>query len=197
MSDSLSLLFGSEVRAKLLRTLFSQPDQAYHLRGLAAAAGVDSGNASKTLKALARTHLVRLITDSRGTLYQAEDQSPWFRPLRELFLVSGELLNDLKDVATKLPADQVLVFGSVAKGVDGPGSDVDILVIGKLSSVEAQAAFNRIGRKHRRPVNVMVVDRRKLSKQVAEGSAFWRDILAGKIIMLKGEPLDVEIAARV
>ena len=197
MSDSLSVLFGSEARAKLLRTLLSQPTRTYHLRGLAAAAGVDSGNASKALKGLANTHLVRLIPDARGTLYQAEDKSPLFKPLRELFLVSGELLNDLKVVASKLAADQVMVFGSVAKGTDGPDSDVDVLVIGKLSSVEAQAAFNRLGRKHHRPVNVMVVDQRTMAKQVAAGSAFWRDILDGKIIMLKGEPLETEIATRV
>jgi len=194
MTDSLSFLFGSEARARLLRTLFCHPQEAYHLRGLAAAAGVDSGNASKALKGLTEAHLVKIVSDSRGPRYQADDRSPLFRPLRDLFLVSGELLKDLEEVARQLPAEQILIFGSVAKGTDGPKSDVDVLVVGDLSSIEAQAAFSPVGRKHNRSVNVMAVDRATLSRQVAEGSIFWRDVLENKVIMLKGEPLAASVA---
>ena len=43
---------GSEQRYRVLRTLFETPGRAYHLRGLATAAGVDASNVSKLLKRL-------------------------------------------------------------------------------------------------------------------------------------------------
>lgn len=193
--DTLSYLFGSEIKAKLLRTLLTHPTEAYHLRGLASAAQVESGNALKSLRGLVEARLVQLVPDSRGVRYQADTRSPLFEPLRQIFLVSGDLISDLKEVAQQLPADQVLVFGSVAKGTDRPDSDIDVLVVGDLSSIEAQAAFKPVGRKHRRDVSVMVVSREILSKQVAENSPFWRDILDNKIVMLKGNQLDASLGA--
>ena len=190
IDPSLTYLFGGEGKTRLLQTLFARPEEVFHLRGLATAAGVDSGNASKALKGLVQAHLVKVVPDSRGVRYQADDRSPLFEPLRQLFLAASELLRDLKEVAEKLPAEQVLIFGSVAQGTDRPESDIDILVVGDLSAIEAQAAFNSVGRKHRRHVDVLVASRVTISKQLEDGSLFWRDILGHRSILLKGEPLD-------
>jgi predicted nucleotidyltransferase len=188
MTSSIAYLFGGELKARILQTLLLNHDQAYHLRGLAAAAGVESGNALKALRSLTGAHFVKTVQDSRGVRYQAEDRSPLFEPLRELFLRSGELIADLKEVATQLPVEQVLIFGSVAKGTDTPDSDIDVLVVGDISSIEAQAAFKPTSRKHGRAVSVMAIDHETLAGQ--EMSEFWHDVLANKVIMLKGKKLD-------
>lgn len=195
MNKALASLFGSEVKAKVLRALLLDPLQAHHLRGLATVAGVESGNALKALRGLLETGVVKVVPDARGARYQADERSPFFSPLRQLFVVSGALVADLKEVAARLPADQVLVFGSVAKGTDGPDSDVDVLVIGNLSSIEAQAAFKAVARKHRREVSVLTVGRSTFAEQLAQGSPFWRGILDNEVIMLKGDKLDAPVGA--
>ena len=195
MNSSLTYLFGGELKAKILQTLLLNPHQAYHLRGLAATAGIESGNALKALRGLTEAHFVKMVPDSRGVRYQAEDRSPLFEPLRELFLRSGELISDLTSVAAQLPVEQVLVFGSVAKGTDTPDSDVDVLVVGNISTIEAQAAFKPVARKHGRAVSVMAIDQESLTSQFDEGSEFWRDVLRNKVIMLKGEKLDASFSA--
>lgn len=193
MDGTLAYLFGSQAKARLLGVLFSHPHEAYHLRGLAATAGVESGNAVKMLRALVAAHLVRQVPDPRGTRYQADDRSPFFAALRQLFLAAEALLQDLREVARNLQAEEVHVFGSMARGTAGPGSDVDILVVGDLSTIEAQAAFKPVARKHKREVSVLVMDRDTLRKQAAEGSPFWRDVLAHPVITLRGHPLDAAL----
>lgn len=193
MDATLAYLFGSQAKARLLGVLFSHPHEAYHLRGLAAIAGVESGNAVKMLRALVAAHLVRQVSDARGTRYQADDRSPLFAALRQLFLAADALLQDLREVARNLQAEEVHVFGSMARGTAGPGSDVDILVVGDLSTIEAQAAFKPVARKHKREVSVLVMDRDTLRKQAAEGSPFWRDVLAHPVITLRGHPLDAAL----
>jgi predicted nucleotidyltransferase len=186
---TLAYLFGSQAKARLLGVLFSNPHEAYHLRGLATMAGVESGNAVKMLRALAAAHLVKQVSDPRGARYQADDRSPLFGALRQLFLAADALLQDLRRVADTLQAEEVHVFGSMARGTARPDSDVDILVVGDLSTIEAQAAFKPVARKHKREVSVLVVDRDTLRKQAAEGAPFWRDVLAHPVITLKGDSI--------
>ncbi|TFZ02336.1 nucleotidyltransferase domain-containing protein [Ramlibacter henchirensis] len=193
MDATLAYLFGSRTKARLLRALFSTPHEAFHLRGLASLAGVDAGNAVKVLRGLVAVGLVKQVADARGTRYQADEGSPLHAALRQLFLAADALLHDLREVAQALPAEQVHVFGSMARGTAGPDSDVDMLVVGDLSTIEAQAAFKRVARKHKREVSVLVVDRDTLRKQVAEGTAFWRDVLAHPVITLKGDNIDAAL----
>jgi DNA-binding transcriptional ArsR family regulator len=193
-SSALAALFGSETKARILSALVADAGHAYHLSGLAAAAGVDPSNAQKTLRSLLDTGLVVRDDDSRGSRYRANPDSPLVPTLRELFLKSSELVSDLEKVASALPAEQVHIFGSVAKGTDKPGSDVDILVIGDISAIDAQAAFKPVGRKHRRKVDVFVLDRSDLARTAKERSPFLAGIVGGKYITLKGGGLDAAIS---
>lgn len=190
MSDSLTYLFGGALKTRLLQALVMHPETAYHLRGLATAAGVDSGNAVKALRGLIDAHFVKVVPDIRGLRYQIDERSPLIEPLRQMFLLSSELMTDLKSTADTLPADHVLVFGSLARGSDKPESDIDILVVGDISTIEAQSAFKPVSRKHRREINVMAVDAATLERQLSEGSEFWRDVMDNKTILLKGKKLN-------
>ncbi len=184
---ALSTLMGGETKARLLGVLLEDPEASFHLRGLASAAGVDSGNAHKTLKALASADIVRVESDGRGSVYRLDTRSPLAAPLRALFFAAGDLLHDLRAVAAELPAESVLVYGSTAQGRDGPGSDVDLLVIGAVSGIEAQAAFAPVSRKHGRAIEVLTVERGQIERELAQQSAFWRGLFTGSIIILKGE----------
>lgn len=196
LTNSIAYLLGGELKAKILRTLATNPGTAYHLRGLAAAAGVESGNAHKALKGLIQAQLVKTVSDARGARYQIDSRSPLAEPLRQLFLAASQLMTDLKDAAQSLPADRVLIFGSVAKGTDTPESDIDVLVIGRLSSIEAQAAFSQVSRKHGREINVLAVEPEAMAEQIAQGSEFWKDIVNSKVIMLKGEDIHASVSTR-
>ncbi|HSV45194.1 MAG TPA: nucleotidyltransferase domain-containing protein [Ramlibacter sp.] len=185
-------LLGSETRARLLSALFMEP-RGYHLRGLAAAAGVDSGNALKTLRALVDAGIVAQMPDARGPVYQVNKASPLTEPLRELFMRAGGLLQDLQKVADGMAAEQVHVFGSYARGTSRPDSDVDVLVIGDVSAIEAQAAFARVGRKHHKKIDVLAMSRQQLAEAAAEGSAFLQELRSNRLVTLKGGTLDAAI----
>lgn len=191
MLNALKHLFGGEIKVRILQVLLSHPEQSYHLRGLAAAAGTEYGNTSKALKALVASGVVQVIDQAPYSRYQANTKTPIFEPLRQLFLVSGELMEDLKAVARMLDAEYVAIFGSVAKGTDRPDSDIDVLVVGPLTTLDAQAAFKPVSRKHKRQVNALAISLEKLSSEAQDGSPFWEDVFANKLITLAGEKPDV------
>ena len=98
---------------------------------------------------------------------------------------------DLRATADGIEAAYIGVFGSVAAGTDDAHSDIDVLIVGNLSTVAAQAAFKAVARRHRKAVNVVVVKASLLVHKLREGGAFWASIAEGKRIDLKGAWTDV------
>jgi hypothetical protein len=191
MSDPLVALFGGTTKIRVLDALLADPDKSFHLRGLAQAAGTDSGNTSNVLKLLVQSGWVTAAADSHSTRYSINVKSPLVAPLRQLLALAGALIKDLRAAADKVDADYVGVYGSVAAATDDAASDVDVLVVGKLSAVAAQTAFKPVGRKHHKTVNVVAVRVSQLKRQLNEGGAFWDSIANGKRIDLKGSWQDV------
>lgn len=194
MSDALATILGGQTKARILDVLVSHPGESYHLRGLANAAGTDSGNTSKLLRSLVKMGLVLATRDSHSTRYSINHRSPLTAPLRQLIACAGSLMVDLRAVAEGIQAAYIGVFGSVASGTDDSDSDVDVLVVGDISGVTAQAAFKAVGRKHRRSVNAVAVTQTELAKRLGEGGAFWTSVAQGKRIDLKGTWTDVAIS---
>jgi predicted nucleotidyltransferase len=191
MSDPLVTIFGGKTKARVLEVLLSHPSESYHLRGLAQAAGTDSGNTSKLLKLLADGGLVLAAPDRHSTRYSINSKSPLVAPLRQLVACAGSLMVDLRAVADGIKAAYVGVFGSVAAGTDDAHSDIDVLIVGDLSVVAAQAAFKAVARKHRKTINVVVVRASELARKLKDGGAFWSSVIEGKRIDLRGAWSDV------
>jgi predicted nucleotidyltransferase len=186
MTDPLVILFGGKTKARILTELLSHPEQSYHLRGLAKAAETDSGNTSKLLKPLVDAGIVLAAPDVHSTRYMINTRSPLVPALRQLVANASSLLADLRAVAHGLDAAYIGVYGSVAAGTDDTLSDVDVLVVGELSSVVAQTAFKAAGRKHRKTVNVLAVTPADFARNITDGAALWKSISDGARIDLKG-----------
>ena len=191
MSDPLVTIFGGKTKARILDVLLSNPGESYHLRGLAQAAGTDSGNTSKLLRLLVDDGLVLAAPDRHSTRYSINVRSPFVAPLRQLVACAGALMVDLRAAADGIDAAYIGVFGSVAAGTDDAHSDIDVLIVGDLSTVAAQAAFKAAARQHRKAVNVVVVKASQFAHKLREGGAFWASIAEGKRIDLKGAWTDV------
>ena len=82
-------LCGSEARFRLLKALYENPRQAFHLRGLAAAARVDPGQAHRLLRGFVAAGLCQQIADAPFRKYQATAEHPLARALAETFEPAG------------------------------------------------------------------------------------------------------------
>lgn len=192
--STLRELFGGELRFRILRALFEEPGREFHLRGLAAAAAVDSGNAHRMLKKLIQAGLCEQVADVPYPKYRARQDNPFYPELTRLFSRGRDLINAVREVASGLEGT-VAIYGSVARGEDLPQSDLDVLVIGPVSSIMAQAAFKPVARTYDRKINANAITEKDLVSQLDAGSAFWRDVLSGPLITLKGE-VPREVARR-
>ena len=189
--DPLALLFGSVTKARVLDTLLSRAGESFHLRGLAQAAGTDPGNTSKLLKTLVDSGIVLALPEQPSTRYSINLRSPLVPALRQLVACAGALVSDLRGVASGLDAEYVGIYGSMATGTDVADSDVDVLLVGEMGAVAAQAAFKALGRKHHKVINVVAVRAAQLPDRLQSGAAFWVSVATNPRIDLKGDWHDV------
>lgn len=189
-------LCGSASRFKLLRALFESPNQSFHLRGLAAASRTDPGNAHRLMRRLVAAGLCERVPRGSQLEYRANRGNPLFEELVAMFSLASALVADLRRVAEAKVDGTVAIFGSFARGDDRPDSDIDILAITEESQILVQAHYMPVARKYRRDINVKAITQAALESEIRAGSGFWREVLAGPLLLLKGKPPN-EIAGAV
>lgn len=92
-------LCGGAARFRLARALYERPGTVFHLRGLAAAARVDPGQAHRLLREFVAAGLCREIADAPFRKYQAAAEHPLARALAETFApAAGEPAGDEPEV---------------------------------------------------------------------------------------------------
>lgn len=187
-------VFGSAVRFRALRALFAEPGRGFGQRELAAEAGIDPGGVARLLKRWVAAGLVtRRQQDGLPRYYASTD--PTLKPLVALMMQDSVLVNTLREALAPVPGVVVaVVFGSVARGEAGAGSDVDVLVLGHASELKVNAALKPAGRSLGRAVHATAFTIGNFMEQVRGGESFARDIVQGPRIALVGSFEDVVLS---
>jgi len=196
-STSLADALFSRTQQRVLGVLYGDPERSFFASEIFRRAGSGRGAVQRELQRLTASGLARVTRIGNQKHYQANRDSPVFSELRSIVLKTSGLAEPLRKALRPLGGkiDLAIIYGSVARGEDRPQSDVDVLVIGPVSTIMAQAAFKPVARAHNRKINANAVTEADLISQLDAGSAFWRDVLTGPLIKLKGEIPD-EVARR-
>ncbi|MEN4100656.1 MAG: nucleotidyltransferase domain-containing protein, partial [Anaerolineaceae bacterium] len=104
------------------------------------------------------------------------------------------LLDALAELDSKIHI--ALIFGSVARGEERSGSDVDVLIIGTLGFADAVKALYPVQEEIGREINPVVMSPEEFQRKHNEGDGFVRDILAREKIFLKGDDSELGKLAR-
>jgi predicted nucleotidyltransferase len=182
------------VQQRVLGLLFGQPDRAFPSAELIRRVGSGTGAVHRQLARLEEVGLVTVERVGNQKLYQARRESPVFEELRSLIVktagVAGPLREALLPHADGMEA--AFIYGSVAKGTDKAGSDVDLMVISdsltypdlfdSLQSAEAQ-----LGRK----VDPRVMTTDEWRSRRRRSTSFASRVAGQPRIILIGRDVDV------
>src|SRR4030067_604317 len=134
----LDTLLGSKLRAKVLGWLFSHPDERYFVRQLTSLVKEDSTNVSRELARLEKIGILVSTAEGRQKYYQANRASPVFAEVHGLIAKTAGVADVLR--AALAPAkDRIkvaFIFGSIANGTERRRSDIDVIVVGRVSFEE-------------------------------------------------------------
>lgn len=188
----MELLFGT-YRQRVLSLLLLHPDSSYYVRELARLTGTNAGTLHKELTRLAQAGLLLRQEQGNQVRYQANRACPVFPELAGLFRKTCGLVDVLADALRPL-ADEILlafVFGSMARGDEQAGSDVDIMVIGTPAFADVVKALYPAQDILQREINPVIYSPQEAGRRIEAGDDFVRELLAKPKLWVIGTEHDL------
>ena len=181
-------LFG-RTRQALLAILYSRADEEHLQESLIQLAGLGRGTVQRELEFLARAGVVRRTVRGRQVYFQANAQSPIYGELRGLVVKTSGVADVLRGALAQLSGriSAAFIYGSVAKGSERRGSDVDVMVIGEASFAEVSEAVSQAQKTIGREVNPSVYTPADFRIKLKAKHHFLRTVLNAEKIFLIGD----------
>ena len=197
--DALAALFPGQLRKKLLIRTFLEDHERFHASGLARLLAVSRGALSRELADLTRAGILRQSRLGNQVLYQANREAPFFPELRGLIQKTAGVVPALRDVLLQFEdkLDFAFVFGSVAKGLDQPDSDIDLMLIGDHITGRMKAELRIALKEFGRDLDVQDMTLNQYNALLQQESPFILEVLGGPVIMLIGEEDELKNGGRV
>jgi predicted nucleotidyltransferase len=189
-TTSLAGALFSKTQQRVLGVLFGRPDQSFFANEIVRLAGGGFGAVHRELAALEAAGLVTATRIGNQKHYQANRQAPIFEELRGIVAKTVGLADVLREALRPLKPRirTAFVYGSVAKGTDTAGSDIDLMVIAdKIQYADIFTLVSEAERRLGRKVSPTVVAPADLAKRRGEDSFHSRVIEQAKIFVMGSE----------
>ena len=189
----LSEILSSKVRAEVFRLLFGLNDDALHVRGIERKTGFAIGTIQTEMKKLHRLNLVLKKRDGNRLYYRANQQHPVFSEIQALVIKTVGLLDVLKSaLANEKRIRVAFVFGSIARGSEKAGSDIDLMVIGNIRLRTLTRLLRGLTEKLGREINPYILSTKEFNLRKSENEHFVTQVLKDSKLFIIGEDDDLK-----
>lgn len=193
ISPILEALF-PEVRAKVLATIFGQPDREWYLTELARTLKTQPSSLQRELEALGNAGILEQRRDGRRVYVKTDRSSPVFADLRGLMEKTAGVIpvlrGELKTLGESI--NLAFVYGSIARSEETSVSDIDLMVVGKTGFSDLIPALRSSERILGRPVNPSVYSQEEFQERAWSGDHFLTTVLEGAKQFVMGDEDELE-----
>lgn len=188
MHQSLSSTLFPGYRRRVLGLLLLHPDESLHGREIARRTGLPPGTLTRELKRLADVGLLKCERRGNQLAYSANRQSPIFEELAGILRKTSGLADVVAEALEPLTdsIDVAFIFGSVARGTETQGSDIDLMIIGSVDFGVVVDALHLAQQQLSRDINPKVFAPRDWRNRLEKRDSFLREVVAGKKLFLIG-----------
>jgi Nucleotidyltransferase domain. len=189
----LTEILSSKIRAEIFRLLFGTITEELHMREIERRSGYAIGTIQTELKKLLRLDLVKKRKDGNRLYYRANKENPLYPDIRSLVLKTIGLGDILKNVLRQDSDISIaFVFGSIARHEEMAGSDVDLMVIGKLGLRKLTGMLSGVSEQIGREINPHVLRVEEFIKRKTNREHFITQVLEAPKIFIIGNENDLE-----
>jgi len=170
----------TKAQQKVLALLFGQADRSFYLNEVVRYAAMGRGVISRELSKLCGAGLLVVTKKGNQNHYQANVASPIFNELKQMVQktmgVTGVLQQGLADVLPQL--EHAFIYGSIAKGEEHAGSDVDVMLVGEnLSYSEIMQLLEPIEAQLQRAINPTLYSPAEFAERLVQGQNFLTKVM--------------------
>jgi predicted nucleotidyltransferase len=187
--DLADVLFG-KARGAILALLYGHPDESFYYRQITRQLnGVSVGTVQRELDTLSQLGLIGRSTVGKQVFYQANRNHPVFPELRALVAKTVGVFQLLRSALVPL-VNQVslaFVYGSVARQQEKAESDIDLMIVGKVTLEEVLARIAEVEQSLGRSINPTVYSRAEFKSKLASGNHFLNSVVRGEKVFIIGD----------
>lgn len=163
------------------------------MREIERRSGYATGTIQTELKKLLRLDLVKKRKDGNRLYYRANKENPLYQDIRSLVLKTIGLVEILKNALREDSNINIaFVFGSIARHKETAGSDVDLMVIGKLGLRKLTGMLSGVSGQIGREINPHVLILHEFIKRKSNSEHFITQVLEAPKIFIIGNANDLE-----
>ncbi|MBX7071895.1 MAG: helix-turn-helix domain-containing protein [Pirellulales bacterium] len=197
VSSTGALLF-PHVRQRVLATFLLHPKREWYLSELARQLGCAPAHLHRELALLVKAGILRRRTEGRQVYFAPDPACPFLPELaaliRKTMGIPVILATALEPLRNRIAC--AFIYGSVARQQEQSGSDIDLMVVGDVTTMDLLPALAKAEKETGRPVNPTVYPVDELAEKNRQGNHFVRALLADPAkVFLIGAVDDLKEAA--
>jgi predicted nucleotidyltransferase len=193
---SISNALFSKVQQRVLALIFGHPERSFYTSEIVRRIHSGTGAVERELSRLERSELVSVERIGNQKHFRANRRSPVFEELQSLVLKTVALTEPLKR-SLEPYSDKIktaFVFGSVSKGADTSGSDIDLMVIGnELNYSDLYTVLQNAENVLQRKVRPIFLSAEQWRRKASEKGSFISKISALPKLFIFGSEKDIQI----
>ena len=162
------------------------------MREIERRSGLNDSTLRQELRKLVRLDLVHSRKDSNRLYYRAKTENPLYPEIHNLVLKTSGLADALKHALRDKRIRVGFVFGSIARGEEKSGSDVDLMVIGQLGLRDLSRLLSGIEEKIGREVNPHVLHEDEFRKRIRTKEHFVSSVMESPKVFVIGSQDELE-----
>jgi DNA-binding transcriptional ArsR family regulator len=177
-----------KTRQGILAATLVQPEKAWYVSELARRMGVPSSSLQRELRDLSEVGIIKTHRQGHMVYYQANTDSPVFPDLRGLLFMTAGFVDVFADALKPMAARvrSAFVYGSIAAGTEQSDSDIDLMIVGRVSPTELALPLRRTRELLGREINPTVYTPAEFDKKRAATDHFLKQILDKPKLFVSG-----------
>ncbi len=181
----LKSLITSKTRRKILALFFTNPQGRFYLREVCRRIHKPTNSVSAELSRLAQAGLLTSERQANLLYYAVNTKCPIYSEGKSIVLKTEGLGDLLRAALSKQSGIRfAFIYGSYAKGLERPGSDIDLMLIGEVKPASIAPAIKKLEARIGREVNYSIYPPDEFLRTKNKG--FISDVRHGQKIMLVG-----------
>jgi predicted nucleotidyltransferase len=182
----LDKLFSSRARVEILKLFLFNPDNSYYQRQISNLTHQPIRGVQREVEKLKNIGLITSSIEGNRIYYKLSKDCPIFEELKQIFFKSVGIAEVLKEHLRKNSIKIAFIYGSYAQGRESFSSDIDLMVIGEISSKELSSILSKPKKELMREINYAVFSLKEFINKVKQKDHFLSSVLKDKKIFIVG-----------
>jgi len=182
----LDKLFSSKSRVEILRLFLFNAASSFYQRQISSLTNQPIRGVQREVEKLHKIGFLERSIQGNRVYYKVNRDTPIFEDLKNIFFKSVGIAEALKENLQDKRIKIAFIYGSYARGEESLLSDIDLMIIGDISSKELSRLLSKPKTELMREINYAVFSLNEFIGKVTQKDHFINSVLKDKKIFIIG-----------